>query len=85
MDGSIITVGCMHSHGGHVVTGSPESLLDDKPIARRGDMVDCPIHGPNKIVRVKSDMEVDGEPVATHGDGTECGATLIGDGSAIVK
>lgn len=84
MDGSMITVGCPHSHGGHVTTGSPESLLDGKPIARRTDWVDCPIHGPNRIIKVRCDMEVDGEPVATHGDETECGAVLIGDGCAIV-
>ena len=82
--GSMITVGCQHSHGGHVTTGSSESLLDDKPIARLHDMVDCPLHGPNRISKVSSDMMIDGEPAALHGDMTECGATLIGDGSAIV-
>ncbi|WP_371316237.1 MULTISPECIES: PAAR domain-containing protein [Ralstonia] len=29
-------------------------------------------------------MLIDGQPAALHGDMTECGATLIGDGSAVV-
>ncbi|CAJ0731553.1 Uncharacterized conserved protein [Ralstonia pickettii] len=84
LQGSMITVGCQHSHGGHVTTGSSESLLDGKPIARLHDMVDCPLHGPNSISKVSSDMLIDGQPAALHGDMTECGATLIGDGSAVV-
>lgn len=48
LQGSMITVGCQHSHGGHVTTGSSESLLDGKPIARLHDMVDCPPSWPKQ-------------------------------------
>ncbi|MFZ3298436.1 MULTISPECIES: PAAR domain-containing protein [Ralstonia] len=44
----------------------------------------APLHGPNSISKVSPDMLIDGQPAALHGDMTECGATLIGDGSAVV-
>ncbi len=84
MDKSMIKVGDMHSHGGPVKSGSPESLLDGKPIARLGDLVDCPLHGVNEIIEASSGMDVDGQPAALHGDRTRCGATLIGGDSATV-
>ena len=48
LQGSMITVGCQHSHGGHVTTGSSESLLNGKPIARLHDMVDFPPSWPKQ-------------------------------------
>ncbi len=84
MDKSMIKAGDMHSHGGPVKSGSSESLLDGKPIARLGDLVDCPLHGVNEIIEASSGMDVDGKPAALHGDRTRCGATLIGGDSATV-
>lgn len=58
---------------------SPENESDGKAIALLGDMVSCPrCHGIFPIVRVKQlNMTFDGRPVATEGDQTACGATLI--------
>lgn len=55
-----------------------------KPTARLTDTHACPIHGPNPIVKVGSRSTCDGLPVATVGDTTACGATII-TGSAGCK
>lgn len=52
-----------------------------KPVARLTDTHSCPIHGPNAIVQVASRSTCDGLPVATIGDMTACGASII-EGSA---
>lgn len=51
-----------------------------KPVARLGDLHHCPLHGTNRISAVASRSSVDGRPVATVGDVTECGAVIL-DGS----
>lgn len=68
------------SHGGTIVTGSPDVILNGKNVARVGDTYACPIHGPNPIVEGSPDDFVNGKKVARVGDATECGA-VITDGS----
>ena len=48
-----------------------------KPIVRLGDKHICPIHGPNIVASVASTSTCQGQPVATVGDVTSCGATII--------
>jgi len=48
-----------------------------KPVARLGDKHICPAHGANVIVSAESDSTCDNLPVATVGDMTSCGATII--------
>lgn len=48
-----------------------------KLIARLGDKHICPIHGTNVIVSAPSRSTCDGKPIATVGDKTACGATII--------
>jgi len=81
----IIVVGDSTDHGGVVVSGSPSQTIRGKPIARLGDMVDCPQkypnkapHGVNPIVEGDSTYLIDGIPVALHGHKTACGCSLIG-------
>ena len=50
MDKKIIVVGDSTSHGGVVMQGCSMALINGKPIARKGDLVSCPIHGSNPIV-----------------------------------
>ncbi|MDB5768238.1 MAG: repeat containing protein [Collimonas fungivorans] len=87
----IIVVGDSTSHGGHVISGSPTHNILDKPIARLGDLVECPLvypggkpHGVNKIIEGHSTFILDGIPVALEGHKTECGCTLIGSIGATV-
>lgn len=72
-----IVVGDSTSHGGTVVSGSPFTDIDGKPVARVGDKVTCPKCGPTTIANGEPTIDIDGKPVARHGDKTACGATLI--------
>lgn len=74
-----IVMGDRTSHGGVVVEASQLSLTHNKPIARVGDQVTCPIpwHGTTVIVEGDPTMIIDGKPAARHGDKCACGAVLI--------
>ena len=68
-----------------MISGSPLHDVDGKPIARLGDLVDCPgyypggkPHGVNKIVTAHPTLSVAGIPVAVQDCVTECGCKLIG-------
>lgn len=85
MTKQIIVVGDGTSHGAVVISGSPSSSINSKPVARLGDMVDCPQkysgeapHGINAIVEGRNTYSIDGIAVALHGHHTACGCSLIG-------
>lgn len=87
----LIKRGDKTSHGGLVITGAEADLLDGQPMARLGDLVDCPQrysdgrpHGVNKIVTATSGLMLGDIPAACEGDQTECGCELIGSTSATV-
>jgi len=68
-----------------VISASPLHDVDGKPIARRGDQVDCPRHYPggkphgvDKFITAHSTLSVGGIAVAVEGCVTECGCRLIG-------
>ncbi|MGO4813698.1 PAAR domain-containing protein [Cupriavidus sp. 2MCAB6] len=91
MPQSIIVVGDKTSHGGRVITGSPSDRIDGQPIARKGDLVDCPmrypdgrLHGVNPIIEGDDSHMLDGRPIALHGHRSECGCTLIGSTGSFV-
>ena len=46
----VARVGDTGSHGGSITTGSNSIFVNSKPIARVGDIYNCPEHGPNPIV-----------------------------------
>lgn len=60
-----------------MVSGSPFTDIDGKPVARTSDAVACPKCGPTTIVGGDATIIIDGQPVARHGDATACGSTLI--------
>ncbi|AIP58355.1 PAAR motif family protein [Burkholderia pseudomallei HBPUB10303a] len=76
---SFIREGDTTSHGGRVLACSPENKSDGVPLALLGDKVSCPkCGGIYPIVGVKNlGVTFDGRPVASEGDTTACGATLI--------
>ncbi|MDD9910178.1 MAG: PAAR domain-containing protein [Ahrensia sp.] len=73
----IVRLGDTSSHGGVVTTGANKWRCEYQRIARIGDILDCPIHGPNPIVEGSSKWRCEESPIARHGDSTACGATLI--------
>ena len=73
-----ITVGAKTSHGGQVISGSPQTTLNGIPVARKGDKVIC--KKCKKVTTILSghpSFIVDGAPIARGGDVTSCGAKLI--------
>ncbi|GAB3052558.1 PAAR domain-containing protein [Stenotrophomonas tumulicola] len=72
-----IVVGDALDHGGTVVSGSGDTDVSGKPVARVGDKVACQRHGNTTIISGDDSAIIDGRPVARHGDKTACGGTLI--------
>ncbi|MFB9289325.1 PAAR domain-containing protein [Pseudoduganella plicata] len=76
---AIVRLGDKTTHGGTVVSASLTHTLRGIGIARKGDMVSCPLpgHGTNPIVEGCHVFIVDGRGVALHGHKTACGCALI--------
>ncbi len=74
----VAVVGDTTTHGGKVITGSEECRYKGNPIARVGDMVECPqCKGTYPIIEGSQEFADNGKPIARHGDKVACGATLI--------
>ncbi|TET01726.1 PAAR domain-containing protein [Burkholderia cepacia] len=88
MSSAFIREGDSTDHGGRVIACTSTNIVYGKPLALEGDMVSCPKCGgvyPIVGVRVRS-MTFGGRAVATEGDKTACGATLIASqGTATVE
>jgi uncharacterized Zn-binding protein involved in type VI secretion len=67
----------MHSHGGYIVNGSPDTFANGLPVARQGDMAMCSQHGMVQIITASSTVFANGHPVARVGDMLSCGAQII--------
>jgi uncharacterized Zn-binding protein involved in type VI secretion len=65
------------SHGGPIVSGSPNVLCNGLAVARLGDEVICAIHGQQSITSGSSDVLTNGIPTARVGDSISCGATIV--------
>jgi uncharacterized Zn-binding protein involved in type VI secretion len=76
---AFIREGDTTSHGGRVLACTVTNMVNGKPLALLGDKVSCPkCGGVYPIVDVKNlGMTFDGRPVASEGDKTACGASLI--------
>jgi uncharacterized Zn-binding protein involved in type VI secretion len=73
----VIRVGDVHSHGGRVESGAPNSEVMGRPVARVGDRCTCPIHGECVIVEGDTEFDVEGSFASFDGHKTSCGAVLI--------
>lgn len=72
-----IVVGDRLSSGGSVLTGSPFTDIEGRPMARVGDRTICPTHGPGTIITGDATLIVDGNAAARQGDRASCGCSLI--------
>jgi type VI secretion system secreted protein VgrG len=74
-----ILLGDTTSHGGVVISGSPTTTVEGRPIARVGDMVTCPLCKPHvfPIVEGLTTFTDNYMAVALHGHKIACGATLM--------
>jgi len=67
----------MHSHGGQIISASPDRQANGLGVARIGDMVMCPQHGLVTIINGSSGVQTNGLATARLGDMLSCGATII--------
>ncbi len=73
----VIRLGDTSTHGGAMITSASKTLYNGILCCRIGDILDCPIHGPNPVVEGSAKQIVEGQPLARQGDHTACGAALI--------
>ncbi|MDR3362169.1 MAG: PAAR domain-containing protein [Desulfovibrio sp.] len=72
----VARLGDTGSHGGEIISAAPTIFVNNKPIARVGDMYACPKHGNNPIVTGAKSVFGQGKLVAHVGSKTACGATI---------
>lgn len=73
----IVRLGDTSDHGGEVVTSASKWEAEGKLIARKTDILRCPIHGDQPIVEGSEVWECEGQPIARDGDLAACGARLV--------
>lgn len=73
----IARLGDTSTHGGEIITAAQDVYCEGARVARKGDILNCAIHGPQPIVEHSDKNWAEGQPVARHGDAAACGALLI--------
>jgi uncharacterized Zn-binding protein involved in type VI secretion len=76
----LIRLGDITDHGGEVVTASETMRYQCVRVARKGDLVECPLHPevrPNVIIEGDRKVTDHGTPVARQGYCATCGCSLI--------
>lgn len=74
---SVARLGDESSHGGTIISGASNTLINGKPATRKGDLHSCPIHGINSITTGSDSVFIEGSPAARVGDSCGCGAVII--------
>ncbi len=70
--------GDLCTHGAILLTGSTTRMVNGQPVARLGDLVECPIHGRNAIAIVMAGMpETDGNLTCHANAVATCGAVVL--------
>ncbi len=67
----------MHSHGGQIITASPDVYSNGLGNARQTDMCFCPQHGMVQIITGSATVYDNGLRQARSGDMLSCGAVII--------
>jgi uncharacterized Zn-binding protein involved in type VI secretion len=72
-----------------VIAGSPDVLVDGKPVARLGDPLaphSKPKHPPHPrtIAAGSSTVLINGKPAAVTGSAVSCGGVTIGSGTVVI-
>lgn len=77
MNKAPIRLGDSITQGGQVMTATSSFIIDDRPIALRGDLINCSKHGINKIVDGDDGYIEHGRPIALHRSRGECGCSVL--------
>jgi uncharacterized Zn-binding protein involved in type VI secretion len=72
----VARLGDTGTHGGAIITGSPNVWVNGRPVARVGDIYACPFHGLNPIIKGSNRTWANQLELARIGDPTACGATI---------
>ena len=72
----ICRIGDTGSHGGAIITGSPDTFDSGVAVARVTDLYGCPLHGPNPLVEGSPDTYCNNLKVVRVGDHASCGAAM---------
>jgi uncharacterized Zn-binding protein involved in type VI secretion len=73
-----VRVGDTTDHGGRVISGDDTRIINDRKVARLGDLVDCPLHGLTRIISTNAAAEFTGDRRTAHlGCLTSCGARVV--------
>jgi uncharacterized Zn-binding protein involved in type VI secretion len=67
----------MHSHGGQIISGSPDVYTNGLRNARLTDIAYCPQHGMVQIIGGSSTVYDNGLRRARAGDMLSCGAVIL--------
>lgn len=73
----IIRIGDRTTSGGKVLSGSEKMVFDGIGVARVGDPVSCPAHGPTVVAEGNPSFKDNGILVAFHGHRCACGCALL--------
>lgn len=74
----LIRLGDMTTHGGKVLNGFSDYVIEGIPVAGVGHLTSCPLcKGVFPIIQGDSSLTVNGIPVSLQGHLTACGAKLI--------
>jgi len=76
----LILLGDATDHGGEVITASETMRYGGRRVARKGDLVTCPLHPdvhPNLILEGDENIMDAGVPIARNGHKATCGCRLI--------
>ena len=84
MSNAVARLNDTSSHGGQIVTAAANSTCEGQKIARVGDTLNCPLHGPNPILTGSSQFRCEGQQVARTTSVTACGAEIIGGATKTV-
>ena len=77
--GSATVMGATSSHGGTIISSSPNATANGTDLALVGNMHSCPIpgHGITPIVSLFTAITLNGVPIARVGDQAACGAVIL--------
>lgn len=81
----ICCLGDATTHGGTVIQVSGSFTIDGRRIARIGDIVICPMHGPNPMIEGDPVTLDEGIPIVLHGHHSACGCAVICTVNATVE
>lgn len=73
----VARVGDLISHGGNIVSGSPNVYCNEQKVARLNDSCACAIHGIQPIISASGTVFANSRGVARLGDSVACGATIV--------